>query len=145
MSATRRSLANRIEKFLRERRHSDGGYAPVTESDFKQLDAILYQLIELKFARDPDGDLPINYKLINRNIFQPDHYWLVRYEHKAKTPEEQDAILEDLLGNLKTATEAVDRFLRIRKHDRRQPRNLGDCPQCGPGGDVRCTICGQPR
>jgi len=61
-------LFDKIRKFLADHRESeDGGWARVTKEDRGLLHQIVLTLIELKFDRDPDGDLPVEFDLVNRN------------------------------------------------------------------------------
>ena len=72
-------LLAKIESFLTTRSLSDGGWAPVSKEDFDSLDEIFSELIDAKWGADPDGDRPINFKLIDRTRFEPDHFDLYPY------------------------------------------------------------------
>lgn len=71
-----------LDRFLEERRLSEGGWAPVSDEDKWALTQLLNELIRLKFQRDPDGDLPVQFKLIDRNVYRASAYRSVPYEHK---------------------------------------------------------------
>ena len=60
-------LTDQIDKFLNEKRQSNGGWAEVKDGDLSQLSGIIDELITAKFEEDPDGDLPVNYRLCDRN------------------------------------------------------------------------------
>lgn len=112
MKRERKVLSNLINKFLAERRKSDGGYAPVTETDLEQLHAIINRLITLKWGPDPDGDWPINWHIIDRTRFEPMHYAPVPYEHMA-TGEAALERLNTVLLNANIANRELDVTLRI--------------------------------
>lgn len=110
--AERYALDGRINEFLTDRRMSDGGWAPVTERDLEQLYTIMMRIIEMKWGPDPDGDRPINWKIIDRTRFWPMHYVPVPYEHKAK----DDLALEHLFAvatNANIANEELSTALRV--------------------------------
>lgn len=61
-----------LETFLAERREViDGGWAEVTGEDMAQLEHILILMLQAKFARDVDGDLPVGFALVNRHESPP--------------------------------------------------------------------------
>jgi len=100
----RAKMDRKVEKFLQERRESDGGYAPVTIQDHTGLCEILELLVEMKWGPDPDGDFPVEVKITNRHAqerlqFQPLPYW-----HKAETELQKRQILQDAMYNLAMAT-----------------------------------------
>ena len=100
---TKEEIVDLIDDFLAERRESDGGWAPVTDEDYMDLFAIVYKLIEAKFERDCDYDLPIEVKLVDRNKYHGSHYFNIPY-HFDKG---EDAIFEALRlaeGNVSIAT-----------------------------------------
>ncbi len=68
------TIDHMVLKFLKDKRDSDGGWAEVTEIDMLLLNGIVEQLIAEKFQEDPDGDLPVEYKLINRTTHQRMHF-----------------------------------------------------------------------
>lgn len=45
---------------------SKGGYAPVELQEIHDLNYIILKLLELKYERDPDGDLPVDFELVDR-------------------------------------------------------------------------------
>ncbi len=83
-------LHQKIEDFIAEKRESDGGYAPVIERDMELLEEIIEGLVEAKFERDPDGDLPVEWNLINRHTHLRMHYRPLRYDHKIEGWGEKD-------------------------------------------------------
>lgn len=56
----------KINDFLSVTRMSEGGYALVTNQDHADLNDIIKDLIVAKCERDPDGDLPFEFSVINR-------------------------------------------------------------------------------
>lgn len=93
-----------IEQFLKERRHSTGGWAPVTDEDMDQLHTVIHTLIAAKWGADPDGDRPINYILIDRTKYRPMHFVPLPYGRKAGKREEE---FDSAMRNLSMAMEAV--------------------------------------
>lgn len=62
------SLLKDLEAFLAVRVEGDGdGWAPVSDEDEESLYDIFKQIIALKWGTDADGDLPINFALVDRN------------------------------------------------------------------------------
>lgn len=118
-------LQQAIESFLADRRKSEGGFAPVEKGDMKKLYRVLDLLIDAKWQKDPDGDLPVNYKLIDRTRYEPMHFFTVPYEHKAKTDEEREDILDRHLTNLRMSADRVDNLLKIRRLGRSQKPTPG--------------------
>lgn len=119
-------LQTLIELFLSERRESDGGWAPVTKKDFDCLVAILGTLIAEKWAPDPDGDRPINYKLIDRTRFEPEHYFSLPYLHNIeKDPVAMEEYIDLAATNVKIALERLDLVLKMRRWERRGSKKPG--------------------
>lgn len=79
-----KTLAKQIDAFLEVRRKSTGGWAEVTDEDMAQLSGVIEALIEAKFETDPDGDLPVEFGLTNRNTEMRSHFVSVPYEHKGE-------------------------------------------------------------
>jgi hypothetical protein len=103
-------IADLIHKFLDEPRESEGGYALVTDDDMTLLSEIVQELIVRKCERDPDGDLPIEFALINR---REKHFaidpWInaLPYRDDSDTPSdplERGGRLEKLMYIVKEAT-----------------------------------------
>jgi hypothetical protein len=114
----RKALAGLIDRFLAERRESDGGYAPVTESDLNKLYAIISRLVRMKWGMDPDGDRPIEWKLIDRTRFERMHYVPIPYEHKAKGEAVFDR-LHFVALNASIANRDLDTTLKLLEFHRR--------------------------
>ena len=65
------SLTRQIEAFLATgQKGSAGGFAPVTPEEVEQLHGIIGALLEAKYERDPDGDLPVEAILTDRTRFE---------------------------------------------------------------------------
>lgn len=76
---------------------------------------------KVKFGIDADGDCPVDILFIDRTKYEPIHWWLVPYEHKAKTTEELDEVETAVANNLETALSKYQRFLMLKKNIRRRP------------------------
>jgi hypothetical protein len=74
-------LLKKLTAFLAERRKSDGGWAVPTKQDMQQLDSLLYQIIEEKFQRDSDGDLPVRFVLTDLTRYEYFHFRPVLRDH----------------------------------------------------------------
>jgi hypothetical protein len=62
------ALLKTLQDFLGERVNGDGdGWAPVSEDDEGKLYEIFKEVIALKWGTDADGDLPINFSIVDRN------------------------------------------------------------------------------
>lgn len=120
----RKNLSNKIERFLGERRRSTVGLAEVKPEDVEELCVIIMALIEAKFERDPDGDLPVEFKLVDRTRFEPMHFEPVPYLGLARcdnlTPDQKQDILDIHMMNLSIAHERLSSAHRILKHERRE-------------------------
>ena len=112
------TLQTMIDKFLSERRHSAGGWAEVQLQDVKDLCAILSELIKRKFEADPDGDLPIEYTIVDRTRFDRMRFEPVPYHHKAQNLEEKQTILDAHMYNLNVAHIAVTCIHNVLRNER---------------------------
>lgn len=113
-------LIQRIDAFLAVRKKSDGGFAPVTETEMEELDEIVGGLIAAKYEKDPDGDLPVRYKLLDRTRYDPDHYVPVASTVRAKDWQEYIEPLADAMTNVRIATDRADILMRCMREHRRQ-------------------------
>jgi len=115
----RKALNGLIDKFLAEKRVSDGGWAPVTEQDLRQLCSLMDRIIRMKWGKDPDGDLPIELEVVDRTRFQRMHYAPVPYEQDA-----DGALGLERLGivllNANIANRELDVTLRILQNKLRE-------------------------
>lgn len=107
-----------LEKFLATRSKSSGGYAPVADKDIEDLNRIVRLLIEKKYEPDPDGDLPVTFRFIDRTKYQGSHFLLIPHLHSASneaTPDAQAAFraIEAAHVNLQMAQDQ----LRQTMHD----------------------------
>ncbi len=103
----RSELDEKLIIFLQNRRTSAGGYAKVETKDLSLLRDVIQQLLLEKFEVDPDGDLPINVKIIDRTMFEPIHYQPVPYYHKAIDALAKTDRLKVLATNLKIAANSL--------------------------------------
>jgi hypothetical protein len=89
--------------------------------DTKQLDTFASKLDTLAkqtFGIDQDGDCPVSVRVLDRSRYEPMHWWVVPYEHTAKTAEEMERIEQALLSNLDTALDALQRFRAMHQRKR---------------------------
>lgn len=102
----RSKMEDLLEQFLKERRISKGGWAEVTDEDKTLLSSLLRELLLLKFELDPDGDLPVEYVLVDRTERQSLHYRSVPYFHK-----DSNGAFRVAFANVKTAVRELDECL----------------------------------
>lgn len=103
-------LADMINTFLKERRESDGGWAPVTEKDIDQLHEILGTLLTAKWGEDPDGDLPISVRVVDRTREHVPFFFPIPYDDALKA-------FDYTITNLAIATEQVEKYIRMARFD----------------------------
>lgn len=82
-----------VEDFLEERIPSvNNEFAPVSKEDFVALGNILNELVEAKWAPDPDGDYPIEAVIVNRHNREHLPYSAVTYRHVDKKQYKRDVV-----------------------------------------------------
>lgn len=92
-----------LEDFLEHREPSvNNGFALVSKEDFDTFVGIVYEIINAKWEPDPDGDFPINARIINRHFKEVIPYTAVTYRSIDK-----NQYTKDILGNLRTAVREV--------------------------------------
>ena len=116
-----------IDAFLTKKVKCKGtGWAPVTEEEMLQLVDILDRLVASKYQKDTDGDLPIEFVLIDRNTCGRMDFRTMPYPPKAKEADytAQDIYLEALrfeiaqynldlaTGYLREAIQPVNKMVR---------------------------------
>ena len=99
-----------IQSFLRNRRESYGGWAEITEQDMMDLRSIINLLIDLKCEKDSDGDLPIEYILINRVREYLPYFHPIQYDDD--TPDQLFTVMEQKYFNLSLAQNDFDSTMR---------------------------------
>ena len=108
------NLREMIDMFLEERRESlGGGWAEITEHDVGMLYRIVWELLSLKCDKDADGDYPIQVKLVNRRIFEADHFSSVPYDREESFLRR----LEIMMRNLNCAHTRLDTAVRCQRLD----------------------------
>jgi hypothetical protein len=112
-----------IDRFLEDHRESDGGYAKVTTEDIRELHEIVQWLIELKCDTDPDGDLPIEFEIVNRRTHERMHYGQVPYRD-GETGESIPFLemMRILQMNLNIAANRLDTEFSVEYHREQQKR-----------------------
>jgi hypothetical protein len=111
---SRDEFDTKVNAFLESRNLSAGGWAPCSQQDLDQLSELINGLISLKFEADPDGDVPVQFRLINRTQCWPLHFHPLLYEDKqpaGTTMTHEDVLLLNLqraTGNLREAARQVD-------------------------------------
>ena len=102
-----------VELFLSERRSSDhGDWANPTDGDMNLLDEIIYGLIEQKFERDCDGDLPLRYHVLDRTKYEPLTYLDIPHTGMDSTMEERLKNIEMYSMLVRIYSDRVDAGLR---------------------------------
>lgn len=102
-------LEAKLEKFLARKAESNGGWADLNQQDMQLLNDFLWALREAKCEKDADGDIPLEFTLVNRRETESFHYSPTRYTHKVK----DDAIFDEFrtrMTNLQIASSSVDQI-----------------------------------
>ena len=121
MSPAIRKMDNRewlLDWLSKPKIDSEGGYAKVSDSDFGELADLIRVLIQARWGEDEDGDLPIEFTLVNRTThyrlrFRPVPYGSGCGHHQDLRMDSPEAFLVDAqehLGdmlNLQIAWEAT--------------------------------------
>lgn len=107
-----KDLMKQIQEFLAERRLEDGGWAEVKQEDIEQLSEIIWELINLKFEKDVDGDLPVNFRLANRNIERFLYPVKVPYQSDENNPFGHNGKLDLLTRAITTYGEELESEIR---------------------------------
>ena len=119
-------LTKQLEEFLADHRESrgGGGYAPVKQHDMNQLYDVMYSIIAAKWDADCDGDRPINFSIIDRTRFEPQHFIEIPYRHlvdsthgpmpEAARQRYLDGILDSCTTNVSIAVSRLDTETRVR-------------------------------
>jgi len=115
-------LIKKITEFLLSPRKSQrGGWADVTQEDVHQLWDIIFRLVELKFQRDADGDLPIEWNLVNRHETYGVPFVPVRY-----VGADWGQSMSDTLTNLSISVREMQLVLDLKELEDRQKKAKGD-------------------
>lgn len=110
------TFLERVQRWLAKPKvESEGGWAKVSDEDFIELHRLVDGLIQARWGQDEDGDLPVEFTLVNRNTHQPLHFRPVLYGAKGceETPEFWAAEAREARVNLLNLEIAMDR-VRVR-------------------------------
>jgi len=108
-----------VDAFLEERRESDGGWAPITHEDITLLNLVIRALVWAKCGADPDGDRPIEWKLIDRTRYGRDSFLPVRYPHDVDgTIRFLVLCFDPVMTNLRIAAEHARSLAHLYQHMR---------------------------
>jgi hypothetical protein len=111
-------LQRMLDRFLEDESPvENNGWAKVTSGDLQEISEIFHTILVLKFERDCDGDLPVEFDLTDRTCCERRHCYPLPYHHKASTEEELDDIISTAAANAKVASERLDLLLRLRKYE----------------------------
>lgn len=106
------------EVFLAERvPSSNDGFAPVGDDDLELLYDIISDLIDLKWQGDADGDAPVEFKLVDRNVYQPSSFAQVTYRSLSKKRH-----MEDVVFNVKQAIAEMQLLLDLDEIEERSAK-----------------------
>lgn len=130
----RRKLIDGLFKLISDwaidQKVSEGSYAPVDPKEIVALNEIILKLLELKYQRDPDGDLPVEWTLVDRTHFYHPFlfYSRMKYPHNARNDEGKYDIakleegLDVRLMNLSIAMDEVKMISRYITEAKRQDK-----------------------
>jgi len=120
-----KNLTKMLEAFLKKKSESQNdGFAMVSEGEIEDLYKIILRILELKYEKDASGDIPVDFRLVDRTKFERLHYIPVPYEHKAKNDDERMDILSVLNLNLSIASRELDTHVRIQNLIRRNKEKI---------------------
>lgn len=102
-----KKLMKKIDDFMKDKRKSNGGYAEVRDKDIIKLSEIIREICEAKYEKDPDGDIPINWDILDRTKYEPLDLLQVPYSHKDK-----DGHFKAVVSNLTYFSERLYRLCR---------------------------------
>lgn len=124
-------LDSKITAFLKDKRKSkSGGWAEVTDSDIADLSDIINDIIGLKFERDCDGDLPVEYCLVDRNKYYNIPYVYVPYERDGDTVNGNfERYFESTRLNWEIANSAFNQALRLQDFLKRAATGVYGSPK----------------
>lgn len=105
-----RTLLSRINRFLKHRRKSNGGWAEITPDDISLLHDVCYELVKAKCEQDADGDRPIQVNIVNRRLYWPCHYLHTRYEYKLED-EEFPREIQSRMANVNMAIKSLENIM----------------------------------
>lgn len=108
------NIAGEVGEFLETRSRSGGGFAPVGESDIQSLSDIIEHILEIKYERDPDGDLPVELTLVDRTRCKRLHAMAVPYLwslDRQPTAKELRGVITTVALNLSLAQSDADMLL----------------------------------
>lgn len=91
-------LQARIEKFLANKKKSSGGWAPVDEGEVEELSELVYAIIEAKYDKDPDGDLPVSAHLTDRTRYKLPFIMPIPHLVKRSHELEDISVLHEVIG-----------------------------------------------
>lgn len=73
----RKALHKRIDTMLNAGRcESDGGWAKVSDEEYRELQEICREVIDLKVERDSDGDSAVEVVFVNRNQYRLESFYI---------------------------------------------------------------------
>jgi hypothetical protein len=115
-----KKLTKMLTDFLEHRSESqNGGWPKVEDSDIEALSEIFREILKLKYEQDCDRSLPVEFRVIDRTKFERLQYFLIPYEHEAKTDDERLEILSRLSINSHMAADAVNHHVKMMELIRR--------------------------
>lgn len=110
MKPEHKALYERIDQFLEHHRTSDGGWASVEDGDERELGMIIDQLLWYKYDEDADGDLPINFMIVDRN---KERFILNAFQNRVSYMHEDSAgAFKEFLSALRYISEQIELVLR---------------------------------
>jgi hypothetical protein len=136
------ALVAHIKAFIKDRRPCVGhGWAPVEPGDVAELCGFIREIVEGKWDKDCDGDLPVNFRVIDRTRYEPMHFFEVPYAETCNTTEERQRRMDNLIANVQLAVRDLERWSRNTHHYRtlETPQELARRTETG---DYQCQNCG---
>ena len=104
-------LSSLIRCYLNERRESHGGYAEIEPQDITNLGYIVQKIVELKCEKDPDGDLPIEFVIVDRTKERKFHPVTVPYETEGDDPLKRGGKIDSLISGISSSIQEIENDL----------------------------------
>lgn len=117
MRSRLKALLARIEAFSNAEKAATpgGGYAPVNQTEIEELASILRDMIALKYQADADGDVPVEFQIVDRTRFERTHFFAIPYTHDAKRAADYEEAITDAMTNVSIATQKLRVLLDCRR------------------------------
>ncbi len=107
-------IFERLKQFLaKENEKSGNGWPEIPIDDLNEFASLIDDLIEAKWGRDCDSNLPIRCRIYDRKHRWMPYFSVLPHFHKLKTVADKKCFIRALFGNTATANADLDRYSRF--------------------------------